>query len=91
MSLWNMIFGSLATLIGAVGTYLLRKKQIYLDRSTDPREYADRAGRITIRVRGRANVLAAYAYTVAVGEILSAGFFGLLPHRTLKSTKLFNK
>ena len=76
--IWDTIFGSIATLIGAVGTYLLRKKSMYL-------------APIPPIVSNMVIVpfVLRYAYavplpiplmmlTVGVGEVISCGVLGVL-------------
>lgn len=85
---WDVIFGSLATLLGALGTRLLRKKPVLA--LLPP---------ILANVLIVPFVLA-YAYgvpdgipylmlTVGIGEVLSCGVLGGLLYRRLKNSKLF--
>ena len=39
--IWDVIFGSVATLIGAVGTYLLKRKKMAGPTASDTREHGD--------------------------------------------------
>lgn len=80
---WDVIFGSLATLVGAVGTYLLRKRPVL---SLLPPIAAN-----TLAVP----ILLYYAYgfqstalpflflSIFVGEVLSAGVMGYLLKKSL--------
>lgn len=81
---WDILFGPLATLLGAVGTYLLRKKCKWL--APVPPILAN-----TIIVP----FVLSYAYhfegsipyfmlTVGIGEIISCGVLGMLLYFTLK-------
>jgi len=85
---WDVIFGSLATLLGALGTRLLRKKPVLA--LLPP---------ILANVLIVPFVLS-YAYgvpdgipylmlTVGIGEVLSCGVLGGLLYRRLKNSKLF--
>ena len=85
---WDVIFGSLATLLGALGTRLLRKKPVLA--LLPP---------ILANVLIVPFVLS-YAYgvpdgipylmlTVGIGEVLSCGMLGGLLYRRLKNSKLF--
>ena len=76
--IWDVVFGSLATLVGALGTYFLRKRNYFL--AVIPPIAAN-----TITVP----FILAYAYnigeaipfmilTVGVGEMLSCGVLGIL-------------
>ena len=80
--LWDIVFGSLATLIGAVGTYLF-KKYPYL--SVCPPILAN-----TIIVPfvlrfayGVPGALWYFVLTVGIGEMLSCGVLGIFLHSTL--------
>ena len=81
---WDILFGPLATLLGAAGTYLLRKKCKWL--APVPPILAN-----TIIVP----FVLSYAYhfegsipyfmlTVGIGEIISCGVLGMLLYCTLK-------
>lgn len=85
---WDVVFGSLATLLGALGTRLLRKKPVLA--LLPP---------ILANVLIVPFVLS-YAYgvpdgipylmlTVGIGEVLSCGVLGGLLYRRLKNSKLF--
>lgn len=91
-SLWqDVVFGSLATLIGAIGAYLLRKAPAWL--TTAP----------TILANGLiVPPILVYAYhiegtlpftmlTVTAGEILSAGVLGTLLCILLRRRNLFRR
>ncbi|MBR5442643.1 MAG: QueT transporter family protein, partial [Clostridia bacterium] len=78
----DVIFGSLATLIGALGTYLLRKKPVL---ATIPPMLANAiiVPFILIYVY---NLEGAYPYfflTVLAGEVISCGVLGLLLRKGL--------
>jgi len=85
--IWDILFGSVATLIGAVGTYLFRKNK-YL--AVLPPILSN-----TIAVP----FILKYAYqledamwfmfiTVGAGELISVGILGLLLHRAIEKTKI---
>lgn len=85
---WDVLFGSIATLIGAIGTYKLRRWPV-----------AAAAAPIISNTLIIPFVLS-YAYgfeggipyfmlTVGAGEILSCGFLGLILYITLKKYKKF--
>lgn len=48
--IWDIIFGSIATLLGALGTYFLRKKEVCIHASTCHRQHYYRATRAQIRI-----------------------------------------
>lgn len=85
--IWDIIFGSLATLLGAIGTYLLRKKSCYL--APLPPIIAN-----TLIVP----FVLSYAYgvpdgipflmlTVGAGEVLSCGILGIILIKALTPVK----
>ena len=92
---WDVIFGSLATLLGAIGTYLLRKHKILM---AIPPILANvvivplvlRYGYgITWLFEGVDYSLLYFAVTVGIGELVSVGFLGgvllnaLLPYKNV--------
>nr|MCR5281966.1 QueT transporter family protein [Lachnospiraceae bacterium] len=82
-ALWDIIFGSLATLIGALGTYLLRKHSAFL--LPIPPILANTiivpfVLRYVYEIPGAIPFL---MLTVGIGEVLSCGVLGLLLHRIL--------
>lgn len=94
-TIWDVLFGSLATLIGAIGTYLLRKHKFLL---TLPPVIANavvipfvlRYGYgITWYYNGVDMAVPFYAFTVGLGEIISVCVLGsvllkmLLPYRNI--------
>ena len=87
---WDIVFGSLATLIGAVGTFFLRKKSKYL--AVLPPILANMVivPFVLQYVYGEEQMYWFLMLTVGIGEILSAGVCGLILHKTLTKTKLFH-
>ena len=83
----DIIFGSLATLIGAVGTYLLRKQSRYL--APLPPIVANMLiVPFVLRYGYGVNLpIPLMMLTVGVGEILSCGVLGLLLYYALRSQK----
>ncbi len=85
--IWDIIFGSIATLIGAIGTYCLRKNKFL---AVIPPILAN-----TVIVP----FILKFAYqsedamwlmfmTVGAGEVISVGVLGLLLHQAIVKTKL---
>ena len=94
-AIYDVIFGSLATLIGAVGTRLLRKKPAL---SLLPPVLSNTliVPLVIMYVYMEESSLPLFlttAFTVGLGEILSCFFLGMLLYRILKpySTILFPK
>ncbi len=94
-AIWDILFGSLATLIGAIGTYLLRKHKLLM---TLPPVIANavivplvlRYGYgFTWELGGTDFSIPYFAATVGIGEIISVCVLGsillkvLLPYRTI--------
>ncbi|MBR5809086.1 MAG: QueT transporter family protein [Clostridia bacterium] len=86
--IWDVIFGSLATLLGAIGTRLFRKNRFL---AVLPPILAN-----TLIVP----FVLSYAYaipgsipyfmlTVGIGEIVSCGFLGLLLYSSVKKINIF--
>lgn len=93
--IWDVVFGSLATLIGAIGTYLLRKNKFLM---TLPPVIANmviiplvlRYGYgITWEINGVDWAIPYFAITIGIGEIISVCIFGslllkaLLPYKNI--------
>ena len=87
--IWDVVFGSLATLVGAVGTYFLRKKSKYLAVLPPIVSNMLIVPAVLQYVYGEEQMYWILMLTVGVGEILSAGVCGLILHKTLSKTKLF--
>lgn len=87
--IWDVVFGSLATLIGAVGTYFLRKKSKYLAVLPPIVSNMLIVPAVLQYVYGEEQMYWILMLTVGVGEILSAGVCGLILHKTLSKTILF--
>lgn len=85
-ALWDVVFGSLATLIGAVGTYLLRK---YNSLAVIPPVLANAiiVPLVLIFVYSLEGSYWYFFLTVGVGEVISCGVFGTI---LLKSLKKYN-
>ena len=80
---WDIVFGSLATLIGAVGTWLLRKKPLL---AWIPPVISNMAI-IPVVLQKVYGVPDAWWYlilTVGAGEVISCGILGLLLYHSLK-------
>ena len=85
---WDVVFGTLATLIGAVGGYLLRRYPALVPL---PNILAN-AVIIPLILRyayGAPDALSFLVITVLIGEVLSSGVFGLLLYSVLKKYKRY--
>ena len=88
--IWDVIFGSLATLIGALGAYLLRmlpKKLIFLATLPTILANAVTVPFVIIFAYGSTDAYGFLFLTVGVGELLSAGVLGMLLYRLLLRTR----
>ena len=90
-AIWDVVFGSLATLIGAVGTRLVRKKSPVLAVLPPILSNIIIVPLVLQRVYGVEDAYWYLAMTVGAGEIISCGVLGLLLYRSLKNTKIFHK
>ena len=90
-AIWDVVFGSLATLIGAVGTRLLLKKSPVLAVLPPILSNIIIVPLVLQRVYGVEDAYWYLAMTVGAGEIISCGVLGLLLYRSLKNTKIFHK
>lgn len=86
--IWDIIFGSLATLLGAIGTRMLRKNP-YL--AVIPPILAN-----TLIIPfvlsfgyGIPGSIPYFMLTVGIGEILSCGVLGIFLYRTVKKINIF--
>ena len=83
----DIIFGSLATLIGAVGTYLLAKKKIHAFTYPLPAIIANTfiiPLVLKFAYAGIEGTLWFFAITVGIGEIISCGILGMMLYYSLK-------
>lgn len=83
-ALYDVIFGSLATLVGALGTYALRKRSKYL--APIPPIVANIAvvPLVLIKVYGIPDAWWYLALTVGAGEVISCGILGTLLMKALE-------
>ena len=81
---WDVVFGSLATLIGAVGTRMLRKKPLL---AWIPPVIANMAivPVVLQKVYGVPDAWWYLALTVGAGEVMSCGILGLLLYHSVKN------
>lgn len=84
--LWDVIFGSIATLIGALGVYFLRNKRI-LALSCPVISNAIIIPFILKYAYGFPGGILYFIITVAIGEIISCGIIGFLLGRALDRYK----
>lgn len=90
-ALWDVVFGSLATLIGALGTRLLRKKGPMLAVLPPILSNMLIVPLVLQQVYGVEDAFWYLMLTVGAGEIISCGALGLLLYRSLKKTRIFER
>ena len=90
-ALWDVVFGSLATLIGALGTRLLRKKSPMLAVLPPILSNMLIVPLVLQQVYGMEDAFWYLMLTVGAGEIISCGALGLLLYRSLKKTRIFDR
>lgn len=89
--IWDIIFGSIATLIGALGTWALRNlPERYKWVATLPTILANMLiiPFVLIYAYGAPDSFLFLAFTVGIGEIVCAGFGGTALYYLLKKTKI---
>lgn len=82
-ALWDVVFGTLATLLGAVGTYLLKRKR-YLGIIPPILSNTLIIPFVLRWVYGADEVLPYLFFTVGVGEIISCGILGIILIKIIK-------
>jgi uncharacterized membrane protein len=89
-ALWDIILGSLATLTGAIGTYLLRKHKLF---ATLPPIIANTiiVPFVLIYFYSLEGTYWYFALTVGIGEIISCGILGTILRKSLEKTDIINK
>lgn len=83
-AVWDVVFGSIATLIGAVGTYLLRKKTKWLAPLPPIAANTVIVPFILAFAYGAEESIPFLMLTVGAGEIISCGVLGLILLKALE-------
>ena len=89
--IWDIVFGTVATLIGAVGARLLRNlppKLIWIATVPTVVSNATIVPFVLIYAYEIPGIYPYFALTVAIGEIVCALFLGTLLYYSLKKTKI---
>lgn len=89
-AMWDIVFGSIATLIGALGTYFLRKHKIL---ATLPPIIANTVivPFVLLNVYSLDGTYWFFALTVCLGEIISCGVLGTFLRKSLEKRNIFDK
>ena len=90
--LWqDVVFGSLATLVGAFGAYLLRKAPAWLTTVSTILANALIIPPVLVYAYGEKQALPIITLTVTAGEVLSAGVLGTLLCILIRRRNLFGR
>ena len=86
--IWDVVFGSLASLIGALGAWFLRKKSVYL--APVPTVAANMliVPFVLRYAYGAEGSIPFFMLTVGLGEFVCAGILGVFLAKTLKKYKI---
>ena len=87
--LWDVIFGSFATLIGALFTYLLRNRSKYLAPLPPILANTVIVPFVLYYAYGVNLPIPLMMLTVGIGEVISAGVLGTVLLKTLDKTNIF--
>ena len=90
-AVWDVVFGSIATLLGALGTYWCRKKSKYLAPMFPIVSNMVIVPLVLQYVYGASEAWIFLVITVGIGEVISCGVLGLGLHRLLKKTDIFER
>lgn len=85
--IWDIIFGSMATLIGAAGTYLLRNKPKWLAPLPPILANTLIIPFVLVYAYGVPDGLPFLMLTVGIGEVISCGLLGLMLMKCLEKYK----
>ena len=92
--IWDIIFGTLATLIGGIGAYLLRKlpsKLIFLASVPTILANALIVPFVIIYAYGAQDAYIYLVMTVGIGELVCAGIMGTVLYYSLNKAKIIRK
>lgn len=90
-ALWDVVFGTLATTLGALGTYYIGRKFPYAGPAFPIAANALIVPKVLQVVYGAEGTYWYFMLTVGIGEILSCGVLGIILYRVLKKTKIFEE
>ena len=88
-AMWDIVFGAIATLLGAIGTYLLRKNRVL---ALIPPILSNTLI-IPFVLKIAYGVEDGYSFlflTLFIGELISCGILGTMLSKALEKTKLFD-
>ncbi|MCI8609835.1 MAG: QueT transporter family protein [Firmicutes bacterium] len=86
---WDIVFGSLATLIGAIGTYYIGRKVPVLGPVFPILANCIIVPPVLMYVYGVTDAYWYLVLTVGIGEVICCGLFGWILYQALKKRKIF--
>ncbi len=86
--IWDVVFGSVATLVGAVGTWALRNESVYLAPIPPIVSNMVIVPFVLRYAYGYEGILPFFALTVGIGEFVCCGILGVFLAKTLKKHKI---
>ncbi len=88
---WDVVIGSLATLLGALGTRYLSRGNVYLGALWPVLANMALVPPVLRLVYGMAQAYPYLLFTVGLGEVVCCGLGGVALHRVLSRTRVFCK
>lgn len=86
--IWDVVFGSVATLIGAAGAWMLRKKSVYLVPAPTILANMLIVPFVLRYAYGLEGTIPFFMFTVGFGEFVTAGILGVFLAKTLKKHRI---
>ena len=90
-AVWDVVFGSMATLLGALGTYWCRKRSKFLAPVFPIVTNMIMVPFVLKLVYGAPDAWIFLFVSVGIGEIISCGVLGFALHKILKRTNIFEQ
>lgn len=88
-AVWDVVFGSLATFLGALGTHYIGRKFPALGPVFPVLANCLIVPPVLIKVYGVSEAWGFLVFTVGLGEVLSCEILGWILYKAVKKTKLF--
>lgn len=88
-AVWDVVFGTLATFLGALGTHYVGRKIPALGPVFPVLANCLIVPPVLIKVYGVSEAWGFLVFTVGLGEVLSCGILGWMLYKAVKKTKLF--
>lgn len=89
-ALWDIVFGSLATLLGALGTYYIGRRRPFIGPLFPILSNSLIVPKVLQLVYGAEGSYAYFVLTVGIGEALSCGVLGIVLYKLLRKTHIFD-